>query len=618
MDLHTLEIQNFLSFGPKQTLDLQAKGLVFIEGENRDDSLGQSNGAGKSALIEAIFWGVFGRTLRGLKGDAVINRQLKKDCQVLVAGQHQGQAFQVVRSRRVGGTVTGGLTFHIAGRDRTAANDTVETQRRVENFLGYTPEVFAHTVVFGQGDQWRFTDLSDADRKNLLDRLLGFERISRAHAWARNKLSEAQGLKTHAAHAIQLAEQRREAAKALWQQLKAERKRYVAEQKADLKNRIQELKQELVEVPELDAADYTDKLRALEEKLTELRDKVDAAGRAVAVAKAEVERLRQVASDESQRLKAYRKPVPGALCGACGQVLEESHLRRRIQTQQAVLEKANEAVDNSRKRVSEARARCDTLTERYEALTAKVMRVRVKQTVQSTQAQRRQQAEATNARIGKHVAQAREKLRSLAKPEPSQREQDAKESWGKAEADLESLGAAKEAADALVGHLDFWVGGFGPGGIKSHLLDHVVPVLNQHAQGFAQQIASDLRVEFASQSTLKSGAVRDKLALNVEYAHGSDTYQGASQGERRKADIVVALALNAIVQGDRRCNLGVWDEVFESLDETSAEAVMGLLRKEMEQKGTLLVISHQEWLKAHFPHSLTVCKEGGFSRIAPQ
>ena len=62
MKINKIEIRNFYSIKKTSLNFNNFKGLVLIEGKNKDT--GGSNGAGKSVLIEAVVWGLFGKTIR--------------------------------------------------------------------------------------------------------------------------------------------------------------------------------------------------------------------------------------------------------------------------------------------------------------------------------------------------------------------------------------------------------------------------------------------------------------------------------------------------------------------------------------------------------------------------
>ena len=65
LEVLEVEAKNFLSYGTLGPLSLDNRGIVLLDGLNQDDDDAESNGAGKSAVIEAVVFGVFGETLRG-------------------------------------------------------------------------------------------------------------------------------------------------------------------------------------------------------------------------------------------------------------------------------------------------------------------------------------------------------------------------------------------------------------------------------------------------------------------------------------------------------------------------------------------------------------------------
>jgi DNA repair exonuclease SbcCD ATPase subunit len=76
----SIAIQNFLSFGNNITNIDFSKGINVITGENKDK--GGKNGIGKSAIADAIFWCLFGNTIRELKKDKIQHNQNKETCKV--------------------------------------------------------------------------------------------------------------------------------------------------------------------------------------------------------------------------------------------------------------------------------------------------------------------------------------------------------------------------------------------------------------------------------------------------------------------------------------------------------------------------------------------------------
>ena len=100
MKLLKVQAQNFLSL-KDVNIDLDNKGLVLIKGKNLDNTSIDSNGSGKSSIVEALVYALYGRTIRGLKGDSVIHKLSKKNMKVaLVIEDDNGDLYLIERYRK--------------------------------------------------------------------------------------------------------------------------------------------------------------------------------------------------------------------------------------------------------------------------------------------------------------------------------------------------------------------------------------------------------------------------------------------------------------------------------------------------------------------------------------
>lgn len=169
-----LTIDNFLSF-EHVDLDLAGHGLVVIVGENQDH--GGSNGAGKTALCEAIHWGLYGTTLRRASVAEVV-RIGQNHCSVTVSFTIDGHAYTVTRTRNTKTT----LEVAIGGILQPRATIAL-TQAIIDDVL--PPRVFRNTVLFGPGLP-RFMRVTDAERKALVLEMLDVD-FSAAHQRAKER-----------------------------------------------------------------------------------------------------------------------------------------------------------------------------------------------------------------------------------------------------------------------------------------------------------------------------------------------------------------------------------------------------------------------------------------------
>ena len=100
MIFSTLTIQNFMSIR-NASIDLSNRGLILINGVNHDNEALNNNGAGKSSILEALIYVLYGRTIRGLKGDEVVHKIPKKNTKVsLEVIDDDGVKYLITRYRK--------------------------------------------------------------------------------------------------------------------------------------------------------------------------------------------------------------------------------------------------------------------------------------------------------------------------------------------------------------------------------------------------------------------------------------------------------------------------------------------------------------------------------------
>ena len=99
MKIRQLQVKNFLSI-QKASIDFtEFEGLTVIKGKNLDT--GGSNGAGKSAIVEAIYFALTGKTLRKSTEASLVNTQAKKGLEVAVQIEKEdGTQVSIYRSKK--------------------------------------------------------------------------------------------------------------------------------------------------------------------------------------------------------------------------------------------------------------------------------------------------------------------------------------------------------------------------------------------------------------------------------------------------------------------------------------------------------------------------------------
>jgi DNA repair exonuclease SbcCD ATPase subunit len=620
--LTTLLIQNFLSFGEMQTIDLQNRGLVLIEGENRDDPSAKSNGSGKSAIVDAVLWCLYGVTTRGYEADDVINRKVGKDCLVeLQMVDANGQHWRVVRYRKCttrGGhktgldlmTGSGANGAHLVG---VSAGSVAETQEKIDKLLGMTATTFASTVIFGQGAAYRFSLLGDKEQKAILDQALGIENYARAGELAREEslhlrrqLDRQEALSEASLDALKRSRRR-------LKRLKASLDSF-AEDKASKLARLKERRAEILSGIDRPAPGELETLRARLRKVQEKLAKVRKDYQMHVTLCARMSGFQETAAQRREETLAELKTAQQGPenCDACGrpvtQAQHRDHLALLATRHEQLREKAarlQKEMEAENQLAHDAKQQVDVLTDTLEECRQELEVVQRKQTRADAKAE---EAERLAVEI-EELAQSRPPLAKLIAEEKKA----VKRAKRREEACAVEISRLKKQLDRYA----FWVEAFSARGLRSLIIDNALPFLNDKAVEYSEALSDgNLKVNFDTQSTLKSGKTVERFEVGAVNAHGASDYKGHSAGEKAKVDLIVGLALQALVASrSSPVNVAFFDEPFEHLDDTAMERVAQLLTTALGHRESVFVITHNDALKAHFPATITVVKQDGFSTV---
>ena len=189
-----LRLKNFLSYGTAaEELDFNAFHVACLSG---------GNGQGKSALLDAITWAVWGEARKSagaVKPDEELLRVGAREMEVELVFDLEGTRYRVVRSYTVtasGKTSKPGLELAVldgeGGEWRPLTSENVRaTQAEIERRVGLDYDTFINSAFLLQGRSDEFTKKKPAERKEVLARVLGLERYERLAARASERYSEA-------------------------------------------------------------------------------------------------------------------------------------------------------------------------------------------------------------------------------------------------------------------------------------------------------------------------------------------------------------------------------------------------------------------------------------------
>jgi DNA repair exonuclease SbcCD ATPase subunit len=630
MKIQKIEATYFMSLGENNVLRLDNRGLVFVEGENLDDPTTDSNGAGKSAMFEALVWGLYGKTIRPVDADGVRNEKTPKGCGTYVIVEledDRGRGFRIERYRGhqlyknkvklLSGTHQQG-TAHAVYSD-LSKQDNKETDALIVDVLKMDYTTFVNTVFFGQGLTARFASMTDKEKKDVLEKVIGLEAYSKARKRAADALKELQSDRTTLQNEeasldrlIQRATETYKTAKTFSASWKEKHDDEIAELQKDYDESLKVAPSLTRVLKDLHDVDEEIAKTKMDLGLAKEAEKVNAtaatlAAKAHAVQESKFDQLVEAIRRLSSPVVAgkvcptcYCVPTPNQLTNAL------THLNLQRDHAKADLDEARGDAEQCNKNLTEAKRKVVVLENDLRRLETE----RTGYLVEEKAAKEHQKR--LDLMLRNLEARRKEK-----NPYPSQ--------VNAAVRDLKEHKAAKEALQTKLYENDtkqklyaYWVEGFGNKGLRSLLLDSSIPVLNAAAAKFSKLLtAGNIKISFDTQSQLKSGAASDRFTVNVDNKFGGDSYEELSGGERVKVDVATALALQQLVasRSSASINIAIFDEAFIYLDDSASEAVMNLLGEEAKTKSSVFVVTHDQSLKGYFPTSILVRKKNGISTL---
>lgn len=180
LEIKSVSMRNFLSVGNvTQAVRLDKEGLCLVLGENLDTGGANSrNGVGKSTLIQAISFGLFGLPISNIKRDNLVNSYNSKNMVVSVEFEKDGRTYKIERGRKptfIRFYVNDGLVN--APDTDESQGDSRNTQDEIDTIVGMSHEMFKHIVAMNTYTD-PFLKMKPGDQRVLIEELLGITQIS--------------------------------------------------------------------------------------------------------------------------------------------------------------------------------------------------------------------------------------------------------------------------------------------------------------------------------------------------------------------------------------------------------------------------------------------------------
>ncbi len=579
-----LTVKNFMSVGNQtQAVDFGREQLTLVLGENLDqggDDSGSRNGTGKTTIVNALSFALFGTALTNIKKDNLINKINNRNMLVTLTFEKDGNKYKIERGRKP--TI---MKFYVNNQEQSAEStddsqgDMRETQKDIDELLGMSHDMFKHIVALNTYTE-PFLSLKANEQREIIEQLLGITLLSEKADTLKEQIRQTKENIFQETADIEAAKKSNEKIQVSITGLETRQSAWYAQQKTDcakIEQSIAELQsvdieKELVQHAKLKQYDeHAAKIKSLNKEKATLETAVIQADKTVAKYTKEVEQLKNKtcpACEQGLHSHKHEEMTTGAEKNLADAV---AYLESISDSYATVLQELETIGDiNGRPQtyydtVEEALKHQNNLTSLEEALT-----------------RRQTETDPYQEQIDdlKHTAM-----------------QDI--SWDNVNL-LNSMKDHQEFLLKLLTNKDSF--------IRKKIIDQNLAYLNNRLTYYLDKMGLPHQVSFLND-------------LNVEITQlGQDLdFDNLSRGERNRLILGLSWAFRDVWESlYQSINLLFVDELIDNgLDANGVENALGVLKKmARERKKNIFLISHKDELIGRVNNVLKVVKENGFTSYA--
>ena len=582
--IKTLTVKNFMSVGnTTQAVGFDKNFLTLVLGENMDlggDDAGSRNGTGKTTIINALSYALYGEALTKIRKENLINKTNGKDMLVTVEFEKEGRSYRIERGRK-----KNVLKFYINDVDSTADDidesqgDSRKTQQDIERLLNMSHGMFKHLVALNTYTE-PFLSLSNNAQREIIEQLLGITILSEK---AENLKEQQKGIRdsiTEEDARINGIESANKAVQESINALEIKSKAWDASQAEEI-SRLSKAIMQLIQVDIDSEIESFNKLSDWETKNTELTN--------LTKEKASLEASLQRADRQHKKYEQELKDIQSKKCFTCGQDLHDgSH-------EQLLKEKEND--------VSESQTYIDGVTLQLNDCNTKIEDIgeidsRPKTFYETAE-------EAFNHRNNLATLEDRKKEKDEdVNPYTEQMEELRKTaikdvSWDHMN-ELQNIKAHMDFLYKLLTSKDSF--------IRKRIIDQNLAVLNKRLAYYLEKTGLPHQVKFLNDLTVEI----TELGRDLDF-------DNLSRGERNRLILSLSWAFRDVWENlYQSINLLFIDELIDSgMDAAGVESSIGILKKmARERNKNIYLISHKDELSSRVNNILKVVKENGFTSYA--
>lgn len=565
-----LNIEGFCSI-IELSLNLASNnGVTIIKGEN---------GAGKTTMLSAINWAIYGKTLK--EGVSEVNTKKKyqksnyKGTMVSIFFDKDNVTHQIIRCSNYKGDVLGSKgkdTLHyLIDNVEVAEKKKVGIQKLIIDNLGMTSKLFSSSIMFGQGVK-RVIQESGADKKKLFEEVFGLEYLNIARAIAQKYRDKQLEKFKEVSNKMTSLKKNLADTQDTYKELRNSEREFsvnIRKESRGIKSDIKDIRLELKEVefsPKL-LAKYNKELEQHVKKLSELRANFNS----------KAAELNNVLSVDGL----------STLIGKIENLIKTKRVTKALATltelKEAIItvNSFNDSKEGLQNKINSCKSSISELNNKSRLLTSKELQI---------------------TSLEKRLANLKDKKNDILSPKYKAKAKNLKIS-------IEELQVTFEKHQKEVEDYN-WViqDPLGNNGIKTYIFESSLDLLNKALNKYSDILG--LRVEFG----VDLNSTKKDFYTLIEIDGEILDYDELSGGQKQLIHIAMAFAMHESCTYSKGINILFLDEVFESLCKSNMEIVVELI-KSIAQNKSVYIITHQESLPLSNSKTIVVEKKDKLSKF---
>ena len=534
-----------------------------------------SNGSGKSTVLDALTFGLFGKPFRKINKSQLINSMNEKDAKVEVDFSISTTQWKVVR-----GIKPNIFEIHRDGKCLDQFANANDQQKWFEqNVLKMNYKSFTQIVILGSSTFVPFMQLTSSNRREVIEDLLDIKIFSSMNNIIKEKI---RGIKDE----VNVLSLKKESLN----DKVAMQEKFISEIESQGKGRIKENKEKITTLF-TESDEYVSANEQLENNVFDLTKRQEE----VTGATEKLRKLGNLKGKISQKVSTITKEhkffTENTVCPTCTQSIKEDFRINKIadaQTKAKELQSGYKELEEAIKNEEEREHQFTKLSKEITSLTHGISKNNTR--ISGCQRQIRD-LESEIQRLTDQLADRNTEHEKLATFQESLR------------TTYDELSSRKDK----VNYNNFMYGLLKDGGVKTHIIKKYLPLINQQVNRYLQIM------DFYTNFTLDE-EFNETIQSPI---HEDFSYASFSEGEKMRIDLALLFTWREVarMKNSVNTNLLILDEIFDSsLDEMGTEYFTKIIRFVIKD-ANVFVISHKTGMEDKFENHIKFEKVKGFSRI---